>query len=124
MLNSRIKKDLFVAVFACALLFSASSRSHAAAWEPGKTWVFFACLVKWQDPKTFASFPEDVRKDGVFLDSLRAKGVPNDHIVYLKDEQATLGAVTSKFNDFLKKPGQNDWVIVYFEGHGYKDDDG
>ena len=119
-----LKKKLLIILTVIACLIAARGEANAAAWEPSKTWVFFACLVRWQDSKEFASFPEDVRKDGVFLDSLRAKGVPNEHIVYLKDEQATLSSVTSKFNEFLKKPGPNDWVIVYFEGHGYKDDDG
>lgn len=97
---------------------------HAATWEPGKTWVFFACLVTWKDSKTFASFDEKIRKDDDFLDSLRAKGVTEDHIVYLKDSQATIASVQSQFREFLKKPGPNDWIIVYFEGHGYKEDDG
>ncbi|MFM9905480.1 MAG: agenet domain-containing protein [Pyrinomonadaceae bacterium] len=112
-------------LFFATIFFLAYGNNYAAdKWDPKHTWVFFVGLVKWKDSENFASFPAEIRKDGVLLDSLRRHGVPPDQIVYLKDTAATTASVETKFAEFLKKPGADDWVFVYFEGHGYKTDDG
>lgn len=110
---------LFIAVFLSAVL----QVKAADNWDPQRTWVFFVGLVKWKDSENFESFPANIRKDGVLLDSLKKRGVPQSQIVYLKDTAATTNVVESKFNEFLKRPAPGDWVFVYFEGHGYKTDD-
>jgi hypothetical protein len=60
-------------------------------WNPKKTWVFFVGVLEWKDKKTFASFPQKNRRDAVLLDVLRARGVPENQILYLKDKAATTG---------------------------------
>ncbi len=110
--------------FLVSLFFISVSTSHAATeWNPKRTWVFFVTLVKWKDTESFESFDPAVRKDGILLDSLRKRGVPDDHIVSLKDTAATTAVVETRFAEFLKRAAPDDWVIVYFQGHGYKTDD-
>lgn len=112
-------------IFIATIVFSTSSASFAAeTWNPKRTWAFFVCLVEWQDKKTFSSFPKNIRKDTVLRDTLKVRGVPDEQIVYLQDSAAKTAVVEQKFVDFLRKPAQGDWVFVYFEGHGYKTDDG
>ncbi len=110
---------VFLAVFLSAVL----QVRAADNWDPQRTWAFFVCLVNWQDSEAFASFPTKNRKDVVLRDTLKNRGVPDTQIVYLNDAKATTAAVERQFAEFLKKPAPGDWVIVYFEGHGYKDED-
>ncbi|HQZ96363.1 MAG TPA: Tudor-knot domain-containing protein [Pyrinomonadaceae bacterium] len=112
-------------IFITLIFLSASSSAKAAEeWNPKRTWAFFVCLVEWKDKETFSSFPKNNRKDTVLRDTLKARGVPAEQIVYLQDSAAKTAVVEQKFAEFLKKPAPGDWVFVYFEGHGYKTDDG
>ena len=95
----------------------------ATTWNPKNTWVFFVGILQWQDPSN-PSFPQQNRKDVVLLDRLRSSGVPQDHILYLADRSATTVNVKQQFDLFLKKAAPNDWVFLYFAGHGLKTDDG
>lgn len=114
-----------ILLFLAASFFVSVSPARAATeWNPKRTWVFFVGLVKWKDSESFESFPAENRKDGILLNSLRKRGVPEDHIVYLKDSVATTSVVQTRFADFLKKASPDDWVFVYFEGHAYKTDTG
>ena len=120
----KIRRSAILLLFVVSFLSSVRIGHAAPQWEPAKTWVFFVSLVKWKDSDSFESFPEENRKDIVFLDTLRKRGVTDDHIAYLKDSAATTAAVERRFDEFLRKPGPDDWVLVYFSGHGYKNDDG
>lgn len=109
---------LVVAVTSLALFATAQGKQ----WEPKRTWVFMVCLVEWKDSATWAPFPQANRKDIVLRETLKKRGVPASQIVYLQDETATTAVVERQFNEFLKKPAPGDWVFVYFEGHGDKDE--
>ena len=119
-----MKRTRFASIVFFAVLFfvSVSTTRAATEWNPKRTWVFFVGLVQWKDSESFESFEGKIRKDGILLSSLRKRGVPEDHIVYLKDSAATTAVVETRFADFLKKTAPDDWVLVYFEGHGYKTD--
>lgn len=52
-----------------------------------------------------------------------AGGFPKDNILKLVNEQATTGNVTKALRTFLKKPAQEDIVLLYFSGHGTPDSD-
>lgn len=119
----RIRRAPIVLLFAAIFLSAALQVKAADNWDPQRTWVFFVCLVNWKDSNTFASFPTKNRKDVVLRDTLKSRGVPETQIVYLNDSKATIATVERQFTEFLKKPAPGDWVIVYFEGHGYKDED-
>lgn len=96
--------------------------SPALGWNPSRTWVYFVGLLEWQDKKRFGSFPQKNRRDAILLDVLRAKGVPENQILYLQDSAATIARVNETFPEFLRRARTGDTVIVYFCGHGYKTD--
>lgn len=121
-MKKRTITRLFSAFFVSLIFVSASLA--AEEWNPKRTWAFFVCLVEWKDKETFGSFPQKNRKDVVLRDTLKARGVPAEQIFYVKDSAATTSFVERSFAEFLKSPAPGDWVIVYFEGHGYKTDDG
>ncbi len=113
-------------LFTCfvVLLLLVSSAAAGPEWRPERTWAFFVGLVDWKDSETFESFPSENRKDTVLRDTLKRRGVPAEQIVYINDARATTAVVETRFAEFLKRPAPGDWLFVYFEGHGDKDDDG
>ena len=120
----KLTRFAILSLLSVSILLSVSPTYAATEWNPKRTWVFFVGLVKWKDSESFEAFDTKIRKDGILLNSLRKRGVPEDHIVYLKDAAATTAVVETGFADFLKRAAPDDWVFVYFEGHGYKTDDG
>ena len=120
-LTGHLRTATAIAVLFFIFVFGNAARA-SEKWEPQRTWVFFVGLVKWQDEEEFESFPADIRKDGAFLESIRKRGVPRDHVMYMQDAEAKTAAVESRFSEFLKRTQPGDWLIVYFEGHGYKDE--
>src|SRR5215204_3875707 len=80
-----------------------SSDAEARTWNPQRTWVYFVGLLEWKDKKTFASFPQKNRRDEILLNVLRQSGVPENQIVYLKDNQATIAKVKETFPKFLSQ---------------------
>ena len=48
-------------------------------------------------------------------------GFAEDHILKLTNEQATSGEITKALRSFLKKPGKDDIVLLYFAAHGMPD---
>lgn len=115
---------IFILVLTFSALQFANAQSIAKpAWEPQKTWVFMVGLVEWKDKEEFEPFPQEGRQDTVLLDLLKQRGVPQNQIVYLKDSQATTARIKAEFVKTLAKTRAGDWIFVYFEGHGYKDDD-
>lgn len=112
-------------VFWCVLLaicLTQAAVAQSKQWDAKRTWVFMVCLVEWKDSATWAPFPQKNRKDVVLRDTLKARGVPANQIVFLQDKFATTASVERQFIEFLKKPSPNDSIFVYFEGHGAKDE--
>jgi hypothetical protein len=108
---------LFFAAQFAAAQHASNSRNE---WNPKKTWVFFVGLVEWKDSKTFASYPQENRRDQILLDTLKQDGVPVNQIVYLKDKAATTAKIEAEFSNFLSRAKPDDWVFVYYCGHGIK----
>lgn len=102
--------------------FSFSFVNAQNAWNPQKTWVFFVGLLEWQDTGTFGSFPQKNRRDEILFNLLKEKGVPANQMMYLKDSNGTTAKIQSELSIFLAKAKPDDWVFVYYCGHGYKDD--
>jgi hypothetical protein len=91
-------------------------------WEPQRTWVFFVGLLEWQDSDSLPSFPQKNRRDEMLLNTMRDRGVPETHIVYLKDSEGTTAHIQSEFVKLLNKTKPGDTIFVYYCGHGYKDE--
>jgi hypothetical protein len=95
-------------------------QAEPAAWQPAKTWVFAVGILNFDD-KTLATWPDKGREDVVFLDTLRQRGVPTEHIVFLKNQEGTKARITSRLTEFLKQPGPDDTFMFYYAGHGSRD---
>ena len=120
----RIFKSISVSI----LIIVGSSFAQAAAardrdWQPQRTWVYVVGLLKFENRDVFNSFPQTNRRDAQLVDFFRQQGVPEDHIVFLKDGQATSRRVHHSFPAFLAKAQPDDLLFFYYTGHGYKSDD-
>lgn len=93
-------------------------------WQAERTWVFMVGLLEWEDGESFAAFPKENRRDVTLLNVLKARGVPVGQIVYLQDRSGTTSRIRTEFEKLLRRTRQGDTVMVYLEGHGYKDDNG
>jgi hypothetical protein len=93
-------------------------------WNPKKTRVFVVGLLEWQDAENFKPFPQENRRDDELLNVLRVKGVPEEQIYKLKDKTATTIKIQNVFENFLSRSQPDEWLFVYYSGHGYRDDDG
>ena len=92
-------------------------------WQPRRTWVFVVGVLEWQHKDMFDSFPKENRRDSQLVNFFRKQGVPEEQIVFLKDEQATLRRVRASFPQFLSRADTSDFLFFYYTGHGYKSDD-
>ena len=116
----KIKIILLLTLVFAALYPAYAQPAVKPAWNPQKTWVFFAGLLEWKDKANFSSFPQANRRDAILLDQLRKSGVPESQIVYLKDSEATTANIRAKLTAHLSKAKPGDWAFVYYCGHGYK----
>lgn len=110
---------------ACLKAKSAATQLSPDEWNPQKTRVFVVGLLEWQDAENFKPFPKENRRDDELLEVLRQKGVPESQIFKLKDTNATTAKIQNVFENFLNHSAPDEWLIVYYTGHGYRDyDDG
>lgn len=91
--------------------------------NPAKTWVFVVGILEWQDSKEFSSFPKKDRRDAKLVDYFKSIGVQTDHIVYLQDKTATTSYIQSSLVKFLKQTSLDDFLFLYYCGHGYKSEE-
>lgn len=108
-------------IFGSSLAQAVSARERD--WQPKRTWVYVVGLLKFENRDVFNSFPQTNRRDAQLVDFFRQQGVPEDHIAFLKDGQATSRRVHSSFPAFLAKAQPGDLLFFYYTGHGYKSDD-
>lgn len=106
---------LCFALTCCAVL-----RAETAAWQPEKTWVFAVGVLKFDDPNT-TSYPDEGRADAELIRVIEARGVPEDHVVFIRNEQATKDNIVRKFAPFLQRAQSDDTLIFYYAGHGMRD---
>lgn len=78
---------------------------------------------------TSSAFPNlkyahrDAERFAKFLKSPRGGSFQGDHVKLLTNEAATKEAITSALFDFLKHTVREDFVVIYFSGHGLPDPD-
>ncbi len=107
-----------------ALFVLLSAAAHAEiGWDPERTWVFAVGILEWEHEEIYASFPDAMpnRADRRLVKVLEAAGVPDDHVVFLADEEATLASIRQRFKRQLDRTDKGDLLIVYFAGHGSRD---
>jgi hypothetical protein len=117
-----MKKSLMISLLALMVCTTVQNIFAQGVWEPQRTWVFFVGLLEWQDSESLPSFPQKNRRDEILLNVLRQRGIPESQIVYLKDKQGTTAAIQAEFVKLLIKTKPGDTLIVYYCGHGYKDE--
>lgn len=101
-----------------------SKQAPGARWEFGRTWVLAIGILRWQDSESWASFPAEGRRDAVLVQSLVQLGVPADHVVFLRDQQATRAEMTSQLGALLARIPAGDSLIFYYAGHGHREESG
>jgi hypothetical protein len=95
-------------------------RAERPVWEPEKTWVFAVGVIQFDNPK-LTSWPDEGRVDARLMQVLRKRGVPEDQILFIKNEEATRKNIAQKLSPFLKRIGEDDTLIFYYAGHGGRD---
>ncbi len=93
-------------------------------WNPKRTLVFVVGTLEWKHSDYFESFPKENRRDEMLVELFRAQGVPDERIVYLQDRQATTRRIQQSLEALLETADSGDLLVLYYTGHGGKDDDG
>jgi hypothetical protein len=91
-----------------------------AAWEPERTWVFAVGVLQFDNPKT-TTWPEEGRADVDMIAAMEKRGVPADHVLFLKNREATKENIVRQFGPFLQRAGKGDTLYFYYAGHGGRD---
>ena len=94
-------------------------------WDPETTSVFIVGILEWERSDLYGSFPDCMpdRRDQQLADFFREAGVPDDRLVYLQDSEATKKRIKKELGELLDETDEGETVIIYFAGHGYRDDD-
>jgi hypothetical protein len=79
--------------------------------------VFVIGCCKYKGSKK-ADWDLATRQDTVFVDTLRARGVPAENIVMLLDAAATLHNIKERFAAHLLASRPDETLLFYFDGHG------
>jgi uncharacterized caspase-like protein len=110
-------------VLSALLLFA----SFSYAQVPGKTWALVVGVSKFQKlpSELWLQYPEiDAKTFAAFVQSPRGGSVPNDQLLVITNEQATIANLRNAFKTFLTKPGKDDTVFILFASHGLADNRG
>jgi hypothetical protein len=82
---------------------------------PEKTWLFAVGILTFSDN---VSWDSRYRRDTQLVSLFRKRGLPSDHISYIKDRDGTLANIKTAFASFLDGPQPGDFLIHYYTGHG------
>lgn len=87
--------------------------------------MFVVGLLEWEHADIYSPFPECQvdRRDEQLVECFRDAGVPDEQITYLKDAEATKRQIETQFRKLLDQSDRGELLIVYFCGHGYRDED-
>lgn len=100
------------------------AQDQSLGWNPGHTWLFVVGTLEWMHADAFPPFPKVNRRDAALVDFFRGQGVPDTHIVYLQDGDATTHNIQKSMQAHLGGAGPGDLLVLYFCGHGAKTDAG
>ena len=115
--------NLLLLVF-YSLFTAPSAQAQERDWEPQRTWVFVVGTLRWKHADMFEPFPQENRRDAELVTFFRHQGVPASQIVYLRDKEATAKRIQREMMMRLASARKEDWLFLYYTGHGYKSDDG
>ncbi len=121
-----MKRSFLTTSFLLMLLASCNSGSMtktSTGSDHSNTWVMIVGVLKWQDAG-LNPFSALNRKDKELADLFLAKGVEEDHLVLLLDEEATLSRIKKELTSLLSRIPEGDTLVFYYAGHGIKEGDG
>ena len=106
-------------LFAC-LILTMPGRAEHAVWDPARTWVFAVGVLQFDD-RAVAGYPDKGRADAEMIGAMQKRGVPSDHIVFVKNSDATRDNLLRQLGPFLQRAGSRDTLFFYYGGHGDRD---
>jgi len=92
-------------------------------WHPEQTWVFAVGVLEYQHPEVWRNQPaaKKGRRDDQLVEHFARHGVAQDHIVYLRDREATQQRIRHALAEQLKRTRPGDLLVLYYTGHGSRD---
>lgn len=96
------------------------AQQPADGFDPAKTWVFVVGVLEWQRSDVYPSFPKTNRRDTRLALAYGKLGVPSEQIFLLLDRAATGQNIHTNFMEILAKSRPGDTLILYYAGHGYR----
>jgi hypothetical protein len=100
------------------LLLLLASPLAAEDWQPEKTWVFAVGILEFE--ADISGWPEEGRVDAEMIEAYKQRGVPEDQIVFLKNEQGTKKAIGKGLAELAAKAAEDDTLVFYYAGHGVR----
>lgn len=86
--------------------------------RPGQVWAAVIGISRYEDPALSLQYA-DTDAEAIATYFRTEAGIPADHMLVLKNEQATRRQVIEAIGDWLPRRAEaNDTVILYFAGHG------
>ena len=105
--------------FLLAATFPITSQAAAPVWKAKNTRVVVVSLAGFQGEKAGqTSFSTSDRLDDPLIGKFMKIGVPEDNILYLKDNNATTKTVTELLPAFLADSKEDETLIFYYSSHG------
>lgn len=112
---------LTLALASATLTRGQDATAGVAEWDPTRT-VVFAVGVLTFESKQLETFPQEGRRDAELVTLLRERGARD--AVFLTDREATLSRIERDFAALLGRTEPGQTLIVYYTGHGFREDDG
>lgn len=88
--------------------------------QMGKVWVLLVGVSAYQDLQDLKYTDDDAFRLHSFFKSPTGGAIPNEQITILIDEQATQNNILKQLQLLAKKAGENDLILFYFSGHGFR----
>jgi hypothetical protein len=105
-------------VICLALVLSTASSAFAQdTLDESKTFVVIAGVLQWPEGR-LGSFPTKNRKDEELYETLKARGVPENQMKLLLDDDATYSKIRGAIRDIAGKAPKDATFIFYYCGHG------
>lgn len=112
-------KAFFVFFLTLGCLCCAAEKTAVPRWSPKNTRLVVISLARFAGERDGAtSFSISDRLDDPLVDQFIDLGVPEDQVLYLKDDEATKEAITKQFPAFLGESTKSETLIFYYSSHG------
>lgn len=102
-----------------------ASAANSDSLRGDNVWVFAVSVLEFRKGSGYVSFPKKDRRDAALVRHfMEDRGVPADHVVWMKDSKATLARVRTSFRKLLGRSKKGDILFLYYTGHGDREKPG